>query len=60
MREMMSYIFATLEHTEHALRNQARFNRMIFAAAVGLGLYSAYQTKRIDALAKKLKEEKED
>lgn len=59
MREMMSYIFATLEHTENCLRNQSRFNRFTVIAAIGFGVYSAYQAKKIKAIERAL-DKKED
>lgn len=56
MREMMGYIFTNLEHTQYALRNQARFNKAILITAIGLTAAVYFQQKEIKALRMKVKE----
>lgn len=54
MREMMSYIFTSLEHTQYALRNQTRFNKAILLTAIGLTAAVYFQQKEIKALRMKV------
>ena len=54
MREMMSYIFTSLEHTQYALRNQTRFNKAILITTIGLTAAIYFQQKEIKALRMKV------
>lgn len=54
MREMMSYIFTSLEHTQYALRNQTRFNKAILITTIGLTAAVYFQQKEIKALHMKV------
>lgn len=54
MREMMSYIFTSLEHTRYALRNQTRFNKAILLTTIGLTAAVYFQQKEIKALRMKV------
>lgn len=54
MREMMSYIFTSLEHTQYTLRNQTRFNKAILITTIGLTAVVYFQQKEIKALRMKV------
>ena len=54
MREMMSYIFTSLEQTVFALRNQMWFNKAFLLTTIGLTAVVYFQQKEIKALRMKV------
>lgn len=63
MEEMISYMFGNLKDYEkfmarvnRTLKKQAKTNRLVIVAALGLAGYTYWQNQRIDRLATQLEE----